>query len=49
MPLSVQMEMLHHQQEMIHHAVDKVKTLFKKLNPFKKNEKKEKDLKKHEN
>ncbi|MDY0362519.1 MAG: outer membrane protein transport protein [Desulforegulaceae bacterium] len=41
MPLSVQMEMLHHQQEMMHHAVHKIKHLFKKLNPFKKNEKKE--------
>jgi long-subunit fatty acid transport protein len=43
MPLSVQMEMLHHQQEMMHHAVDKIKHLIHKINPFKKDDKKEEE------
>ncbi|MDY0131244.1 MAG: outer membrane protein transport protein [Desulforegulaceae bacterium] len=49
MPLSVQMEMLHHQQEMLHHAAGKVKKFLKKLNPFKKDKKVEKDQINHEN
>ena len=37
MPLEVQMEMIHHQLEMVVHAVDSVKKIINKINPFYKN------------